>query len=785
MTIKTPQTRPAHLIIAALMLVLLFELAVGSALRTSPTVGEVPAVARGWWLLHGAGLLPADHPPLPDLLGGLGARLEPTLPPPGAVDAGAGAGAEDAGRALLSDPDVALPRAIFLARFPTILLSLLLGALLFRWACEALGGWAGVMAAAVYALSPNLLAFAGQAAPDFAGAAFYVLAVYAWTRYLRAPSTLRLIAGGLAAGLALACGFGTLLLIPTFVVLAVRAALGGAFRVRAELPGWLRIVAGVPPYGGWAALLSLIVAWGVGLILLAAVYAAFGAPPLAAYRADLARFLGGPMGGGRTYLLGRFAGRGWWYGPLVVLGAKLPLPMLLLVLFAATLAATRGVGRREGEILLSGLLYLGLSLLIPVGPALRHLLPVLLFGVLFVSRLGAGPLQTGWLRPASSGALVTLLAAANLLVYPDYLTVFNVAVGGPENATRLLVRSNLDWGQDLPALCDEMAQRGGVVHLAYFGGVDPAAYDVDYVPLPVTWPAGDGGEAFHPLNPAPGLYAISATHLVGATTDPPDLFGYFRERPPLARAGGSIYLYDVPPLALSGDEEHPPWFAQCAITAPVEREETLTALTGLPDLYVYNFDCAGSLAFGGGVGWMLLPAGVDPIVPLGPADYTARFADGSTRYRVWQVDAPPEIPASRVEFPAVQLPLPIAGRLALLGYEVDRTVAVGDELVLTTYWRVRQPPPPPVTIFARLESQQGAEVAAADALGVVAEYWRPGMVIVQQHRLPIGPDVAPGNYVLTTGLVSTASGERFPVSQSGDRIIDRIVLRNVEVTGGL
>jgi hypothetical protein len=784
MTISPSQTRPSQLILAALLLALSFGLALGTALHMSPTVGEVPTVARGWWMLHGAGLPPGDHPPLSDLLAGLGARLEPTLPTYDPVDAGASA--EDAGRALLSDLGVALPRAIFLIRFPTILLSLLLGALLFRWAREALGGWAGVMAVSVYALSPNLLAFAGQAAPDFAGAVFYVLAVYAWLRFLRTPSTGGLILSGLAAGLAFASGFAALLLIPTFAVLAIRAALGGAFRLRAELPGWLRVMAGVPPYGGWAALLSLLVVWGIGWILLAVVYAAFGTPPLAAYRAELARFLGGPIGGGSYYLLGRFAEHGWWYGPFVVLGAKLPLPVLLLVLFAVTLAATRGVGRREGEIMLCGLLYLGLSLLAPVGPALRYLLPVLLLGVLFVSRLGAGPLQTGWLRPASAGVLVILLAAANVLVYPDYLTFFNAIVGGPENGARLLVRSNLDWGQDLPALRDEMARRGGeVVHLAYFGGIDPAAYDVNYLPLPTTWPDGDDAETFRPLNPAPGLYAISATHLVGATTDPPDLYAYFRERTPLKRLGGGIYLYDVPPLALSQDEEQPPWFAQCAITAAVEPEETLAALTGLSNLYVYNFDCANSLAFGGGVGWVLLPAGVEPIVPLGPADYTARFEDGTPRYRVWQVDAPPEIPASRVDFPAVQLPLPIAGRLALLGYEVDRTVAVGDDLVLTTYWRVRQPPPPPVTIFARLESQQGAEVAAADALGVVAEYWRPGMVIVQRHRLHIGAEVAPGNYVLTAGLMSAASGERFPVSQSGDRIIDRIVLRNVEVTGGL
>jgi len=43
--------------------------------------------------------------------------------------------------------------------------------------------------------------------------------------------------------------------------------------------------------------------------------------------------------------------------------------------------------------------------------------------------------------------------------------------------------SNVDWGQGLIALRDELKRRGiGRVHLAYHGTTDPAVYGIDYVP---------------------------------------------------------------------------------------------------------------------------------------------------------------------------------------------------------------------------------------------------------------------------------------------------------------
>ena len=70
---------------------------------------------------------------------------------------------------------------------------------------------------------------------------------------------------------------------------------------------------------------------------------------------------------------------------------------------------------------------------------------------------------------------------------------------------------------------------------------------------------------------------------------------------------------------------------------------------------------------------------------------------------------------------------------------------------------------------------------AADALGIPAESWQPGMIIVQQHVFEIPPETPPGSYAVIAGLGSPETGFRYPVFESGDRVVDHIVLRGIEV----
>lgn len=756
-------TRPIPLILAALLLVTLFGLCLGSLRVKSLTVYEGLTAARGYAVWRGGPLLPADHPPLADLLTGLGALLEPSFPAPSALP-GLAAGDLDAfSQALLWGSGVPVARAALLIRLPTVWLAVLLGAVVWRWACDVNGPWGATVALALTALSPNLLAFARLATPDFAVAASFTMALFGWARYQRHPSLLRFLAASLVLGLALSSGYPAWLLLIVLPVLAAWAARRASGRSAAPVGRTLAIVA-------------------AGVIVLLGVTALAARQfPLGPLQADAGRFLAGRFAG-RSYLLGRFTERNWWYGPLVVLGLKLPIPTILLWGLAVMLAAIRGPHRGERAFILPAALY-GVALLaLQLGPEMRYLLPILPLMFLFAGRVATLTPDSGVLRPVIALTLITVLALANAFVYPDYLSFFNLLGGGADRGSRYLVGSNLDWGQDLPALADYLAGRGdGPVHLSYFGSADPAAYGIDYIPVE----AGEGqdGVPFPPLDPPPGLYAISATNVVGAGQGAIDAFGIFRAMEPIARVGHSIYVYQVPDRSLAVDGGGAPWLARCAEADPQPDAAGLARLTGSDALRVVTFDCTQALAFPDGQGWILLPAGVEPVIPLGDPDFVGRQTSGRPAFNVWARNEPPIAPEAPLEFPAVRLPVPVAGYLELLGYETGAaTVARGEDVVLTSYWRVRQSPPLDTAFFVEVAASEGVNVAAVQGIGVGVDQWVPGMVFVQQHRVAIPPETAPGEYALTIGLYSVPTGERYPVFSSGTRVVDRISLRNVVVT---
>jgi len=90
--------------------------------------------------------------------------------------------------------------------------------------------------------------------------------------------------------------------------------------------------------------------------------------------------------------------------------------------------------------------------------------------------------------------------------------------GGARGGWRHLVDSNLDWGQDLPALRDWVDAHGGTpVYLAYFGTADPKAYGIPYRKV-VRVHDFEPGEPS--VRPGSGdTLAVSATLLAGVYLD--------------------------------------------------------------------------------------------------------------------------------------------------------------------------------------------------------------------------------------------------------------------------
>ncbi|MCA9961729.1 MAG: hypothetical protein KC443_21970, partial [Anaerolineales bacterium] len=265
-------------------------------------------------------------------------------------------------------------------------------------------------------------------------------------------------------------------------------------------------------------------------------------------------------GNGRydAFLLGQFSSTGFpLYFPITFL-LKTPLLTLLLLLVALVWLVGNGRTRRRALFLaIPAALYLLLSTQSSLNIGYRHLLPMLPFLYVLISglaerltvhRLPFTVYRFQFLLPL----LLLAHVATAVTIHPHYLSFFNRAAGGPENGWRLLIDSNIDWGQDLLRLQQWMAEHDvAQVKLGWFGTADPAYYGIANEPLPGMpnqpyWSLWSGSP-FNEDNPEPGIYAISVSSLweIPRPVGQKYVYHWFRAREPDDRVGYSILIYDV------------------------------------------------------------------------------------------------------------------------------------------------------------------------------------------------------------------------------------------------
>jgi hypothetical protein len=284
--------------------------------------------------------------------------------------------------------------------------------------------------------------------------------------------------------------------------------------------------------------------------------------PLPTFLSGIERILLVSEGGRPAFLLGEFSSSGFLlYFPIAMLVKTPLLTLATAVLAAVTLTLLRPARARAIFLLIPIAAYLSISLFSALNVGYRHLLPILPFIYLLIGGLAtkevrmklqsaARPLPAAW----PVGLLLLLLLALlsiDARLHPHYLSTFNSLAGGPENGHKVLVDSNIDWGQDLLRLQDWMAAQGvDRVKLGWFGTADPDYYGLVYEPLPGGPRQPFWGQWTEPpfdvTAPAPGIYAISASSLWEYPLPEKRVYSWFREREPDARVGYSILVYVVP-----------------------------------------------------------------------------------------------------------------------------------------------------------------------------------------------------------------------------------------------
>jgi hypothetical protein len=349
------------------------------------------------------------------------------------------------------------------------------------------------------------------------------------------------ILAGLALGLAFTAKLSALIFGPILALtLLLDDALKGSGRVR-RLLRRIALLTGV-------AALAVLVIWASYGFQIGTLESMAGNVPAPPYVRGVQAVLGLTGGGRPAYLLGEISTEGWWYYFPVALAVKTPLVTLIAVLLAS-LAAICRPGRDDLFLLVPPLAFFLVSITSRLNLGYRHLLPMQPFLAVHVGRLTRlpGRKRDGRSRLLSL-ALAGWLAVATVSVYPHFLAYFNPIGGGPDRGWRILVDSNIDWGQDLKGLRNWM-EREGVdrVRLSWFGSARPEAYGVRHDLLPGV-PYGFSAwqdPPFNPREPEPGVYVISVSNLVGVALPDHDLYAWFLAREPDGKIGYSLFVYRV------------------------------------------------------------------------------------------------------------------------------------------------------------------------------------------------------------------------------------------------
>jgi hypothetical protein len=438
-------------------------------------------------------------------------------------------------------------KALTLARLGILPFFLLACTMVWLWGRKLLGDWGALAPVFLFTNLPPVLAHAGVATMDMAIGAGFLTALFTFTLWLEEGTLRRSILFGLGLALAMLCKFSAVLLLP--VGIAAIAWLHPRVRQKrnwAWIPVAFLLIWGAYSFS-FGPMTEHVASDAAGQ---GGIFAKIPTPWLHALETlpvPAPQLLDGLWqvhnhidAGHTAFLLGRHSFHGWWYFFPVALAVKTPLAILLLAVLGVV-ALGRATSRESRRalwmpaILTAAILLVNLPTSLNIG--VRYLLPLYpLLG------LTAG-IGTVWLWRRYRIAAVILLvwtALSSAAAHPDYLAYFN-ELGGT-HPERILVDSDLDWGQDMARLAAELQRR----RVPYFHMACLYTGDDTRLGLPA-W------DSLEPYQPVAGWVAVSHTMLqnygwmAAQQRGRQDLaFAWLDQYQPVGRVGKSILLYFIP-----------------------------------------------------------------------------------------------------------------------------------------------------------------------------------------------------------------------------------------------
>ncbi len=593
--------------IAVSLLIFLFFTAVFSMKDDSVTMDELAHLPAGYSYLTQKDMrLNPEHPPLLKDLAALPLLFIKNLP---ALGQGIKFPSElkawkedingqwDFGFYFLYQMGNPVDKMIFWGRIPMILILVLLGFYIFKWARELFGNKAALLATFLFSFSPTFIAHGRLVTTDVGAAAGVFIATYYFLGALKSPTKKNIILAGISFGIAELCKFSAILLLPFFVFLGFTwwliklGKLGQVFKVLVLVfvIGFLLIwlvyqyhVWNYPPerqirdteanLATCSNLAKTSILWAADKPIL---------KPISQYLTGLFMVFNRATSGQTTYFLGEISNLGWKNYFPIVYSIKEPMPFHILTLLALLyvawrvkkpiwqetrlrLSGSRATAKGEEENLFSSpwlknhfpefamLTFIGIywltSLITTLNIGARHLLPAFPFTIILVSAMTITWLKEPFLKLKCLilAFLISWQVVSVVSIYPHFLAYFNEVAGGPDKGYVYTVDSNLDWGQDLKRLKKWAdVNRIDKVYLDYFGGSDPQYYLKN---KSLRWAADFKQEDF----PKGNYLAISATYLQKERGTPAPGFNqpngrylWLNKYEPVAKIGYSIFIYYI------------------------------------------------------------------------------------------------------------------------------------------------------------------------------------------------------------------------------------------------
>lgn len=418
------------------------------------------------------------------------------------------------------------------ARTMILMLSVILGIVIYFWAKELFGPQSAIIALFLWCFAPFFIANGTLVTTDISLTLFYFASMYFLWKWKNQDNKTGFSSAfvGISIGLALISKHSAVTLLGVIIFILTYLYISGQINNKKSF------------------LKDIVIAVIAILVIIAVIYRF--SSPFEQYFHGLKKVLKEISSGRSTFLMGRYSTVGWLYYFPVVFAIKTPLSLIILLLFVPF---CRKLWSQEKIffLILPALFYFLISCFSKVQIGHRHILPVYPFLIVLVS--GVFPLIK--YKSVKIMGLLMLLwyGFGTVRNHPWHLSYFNELAGSPDNGYKYLTDSNVDWGQGLKSLGKYLREEKiSGIYLSYFGTGDPHYYGIKYLPLgfidnmnPSLLSGHRKGDEIDLKMQPRAIFVISTTNLQATYYADKNVFSSFKEINPEKIVARSILVYNL------------------------------------------------------------------------------------------------------------------------------------------------------------------------------------------------------------------------------------------------